>query len=606
MDRKNYIVSAIVSVYNSERFIEGFLEDLERQTMADRLEIVVVNSGSQENEEPIIKRYMERYDNIVYIKTENRETVYKAWNRAIKASSGKYITNANTDDRHRKDAYEIMVNFLESRRDVGLVYPNYIITETENETFEKHTPTGYSDLPEFDRCLLMCRNFVGPQPMWSKKIHDEFGFFDETFEVAGDYEFWLRISAKYKCKHIKEYLGLYLKSPMSAARRNYRLNISETDRVIDKYMIRISHDVAFFRTMRKNLSQYFFKLGINRFKKKELFLGRHFFIRSIVYDWSNFKSYKKLIMSFLPIFAQKALRKVKLCVIKLLNVMDNRVDNVTAIIKTFERPKELERLIKSIRKYYPALKIIVADDSRRPYLREDVEYYVLPYDVGISAGRNFLLNKVNTKYFVIFDDDFVCTKNTKIIDMIKVMEKTSIDLVGGDCMEFGKIRKSYHGLLKIRDGILYHLEGKSKGSIGGYPLYDKTLNFFVAKTEKVKEVMWDEKINLAREHADFFLRAKEKLNITYSPRFSIDHFHGSKLYTGERGKQSEEKFNSKWKIKKSAWIRAKKRRSFLKHVLQKFVKVFKKSYPTIYTVLKNNSTMARLYQKFLGLEARNG
>ncbi len=111
-DSNEYLVSAIVSTYNSERFIRGCLEDLECQTIADRLEIVVVNSGSQQNEEAVIREFQEKYSNIKYIKTDQRETVYAAWNRGIQAATGKYITNANTDDRHRKDALEVMVKFF--------------------------------------------------------------------------------------------------------------------------------------------------------------------------------------------------------------------------------------------------------------------------------------------------------------------------------------------------------------------------------------------------------------------------------------------------------------------------------------------------------------
>ena len=90
------------------------LEDIGQQTIADKLEIIVVNSGFQQNEEPIIKRFQEKYDNIVYIKTENRETLYQAWNRGIKAASGRCITNANSDGRHRKSAFETMVCKLDN------------------------------------------------------------------------------------------------------------------------------------------------------------------------------------------------------------------------------------------------------------------------------------------------------------------------------------------------------------------------------------------------------------------------------------------------------------------------------------------------------------
>jgi len=71
-DSEKYLVSAIVSTYNSKRFIRGCLEDLENQTIADRLEIVVVNSGSEQNEDKIVKEFQGRYSNIKYIKTDKR------------------------------------------------------------------------------------------------------------------------------------------------------------------------------------------------------------------------------------------------------------------------------------------------------------------------------------------------------------------------------------------------------------------------------------------------------------------------------------------------------------------------------------------------------
>ncbi|MHC4644170.1 MAG: glycosyltransferase [Planctomycetota bacterium] len=204
-----YLVTAIVSTYNAERFMRGCLEDLEQQTIADKLEIIVVNSGSQQDEEAIIKEFQQKYANIRYIKTDRRETVYAAWNRAVRSASGKYITNANTDDRHRNDALEVMAGALDANPDVALVYGDQIRTDTPNDVFAGHNAGEMLQRPAYSRERLMLGCCVGSQPMWRKSVHDEFGYFDETLTCAGDWDFWLRISAGYNFKHTPELLGLY-------------------------------------------------------------------------------------------------------------------------------------------------------------------------------------------------------------------------------------------------------------------------------------------------------------------------------------------------------------------------------------------------------------
>ena len=101
MSNTNVLVSALVSTYNSEKFIEGRIVDLLEQSISKYLQIVIINSGSTQNEDKIIKSFTESYSNITYLKTKERESIYKAWNRGIKVANGKYITNANTDDRNK-------------------------------------------------------------------------------------------------------------------------------------------------------------------------------------------------------------------------------------------------------------------------------------------------------------------------------------------------------------------------------------------------------------------------------------------------------------------------------------------------------------------------
>ncbi len=72
--------------------------------------------------------------------------MYAAWNRGIRAATGRYITNANTDDRHAPHALERMAGVLDRRDDIALVYADLWITEIENETYGKFTPAGRYNL----------------------------------------------------------------------------------------------------------------------------------------------------------------------------------------------------------------------------------------------------------------------------------------------------------------------------------------------------------------------------------------------------------------------------------------------------------------------------
>ena len=223
-------VSAIVSVYNAERFIDGCLEDLENQTLADDMEIIVIDSGSQQNEEEIVSSYQDRYDNIRYVKTRQRETVYQAWNRAIAIAKGEYITNANADDRHAPYGLQYMANILDSKPDVALVYADVWMTEVENETYTTFTPSGKYQWQDFDPDALFEKCYIGPQPMWRRRLHKTYGLFDENLTSAGDWEFWLRIAKKEKFLHIPKLLGLYLYSPESVEHRDPM--VSQKERVL--------------------------------------------------------------------------------------------------------------------------------------------------------------------------------------------------------------------------------------------------------------------------------------------------------------------------------------------------------------------------------------
>ena len=241
MKNEQPLISAIISTYNSERFIDGKIQDLLSQTWADKLEIIIINSGSLQNEDEIIKPYLESYSGIKDIKTHERETIYKAWNRGIAIAKGKFITNANTDDRLRKDAYEVLATELLDNDKTAMVYGNQVISYIENETFEELKSPEYFIHPDFSRLRLYSNYFLGSQSMWRSTIHSKDQiYFDEKYEIAGDYDFVCRVAERYEIKHIDDCLGVYYRSPdrRNKEYENSHKTFEETYEIKKKYLIK--------------------------------------------------------------------------------------------------------------------------------------------------------------------------------------------------------------------------------------------------------------------------------------------------------------------------------------------------------------------------------
>ena len=208
------LVTAIVSTYKAERFIRGCLEDLLAQTIASELEIIVIDSGSPQRESEICREIADRHAQVVLLRTE-REPLYAAWNRAIGMARGKYLTNANTDDRHRSDGLERLAAALEAHPDVGLVYADQYISPSENETFDECVAreSKVMRLPEFSRSQLLVGCLTGSQPMWRRAIHEEVGLFDLRYGIAADYDMWLRMAEHHPFLKVPGTLGVFYDSP---------------------------------------------------------------------------------------------------------------------------------------------------------------------------------------------------------------------------------------------------------------------------------------------------------------------------------------------------------------------------------------------------------
>jgi GT2 family glycosyltransferase len=223
-----YDVSAIASIYKAKHFIERLLDNITSQTIFSHSELIIVDANSPEGEVDIIKRYQEKFQNIVYRRINYRIGIYDAWNIGVELSRGKYVTNTNADDLRREDSFEIQVNALD-KSGADVVYQNFFYTLDPALSFEQVARVGFvSDVPHIAASNLIRFNAPHNAPMWRRDLHSDVGLFDTSFKSAGDWEFWLRCLTHGKLFHrIETPHVVYYHNPEGISTRSDTRGIEE-------------------------------------------------------------------------------------------------------------------------------------------------------------------------------------------------------------------------------------------------------------------------------------------------------------------------------------------------------------------------------------------
>lgn len=122
-------ISIIVPIYNAEKYINKCIDSILNQTKKE-LEIILINDGSTDNTEKLIKSYKDK--RIKYFKNTNHGIGYTR-NFGISKSTGKYITFLDSDDYMAKDELKLLYEkCLEDDLDISIcdfyrVYDNDLV-----------------------------------------------------------------------------------------------------------------------------------------------------------------------------------------------------------------------------------------------------------------------------------------------------------------------------------------------------------------------------------------------------------------------------------------------------------------------------------------------
>lgn len=195
---------------------------------------------------------------------------------------------------------------------------------------------------------------------------------------------------------------------------------------------------------------------------------------------------------------------------------------ITAVIKTFERPRACGRLVASLKRLHPNLAIIVVDDGRDPRPIAGTTHISLPFDSGVGAGRQAGLDRVETPFVLNLDDDFLAWRGTNLAAALDALARyPQLDLVGGTVIDLPLLI-----IHDFRTATLFPTSAQPKlplgTRLGPVEVLDKVPNFFLARTEAVRAVGWNPVLKRV-DHADFFTRARGRIASGIIDTFRILH-----------------------------------------------------------------------------------
>lgn len=210
------LVTVIVPAYNHENYIEDCLNSVVAQSY-NNMQIIVFNDGSKDKTDYVIKKFIEKSGRkIEYISKEN-EGLCKTLNKGLAMSKGKYVAVIASDDMWLPNKIQQQVDFLESNRNVGLIYSDAYFLKWEIKTDMKYSDYKPKLKKIFKNSIqninmyehLMTENLViALTTMVRKECFDKVGYFDEKLKYE-DYDMWLRIAKIYPIAYIDAPLAYY-------------------------------------------------------------------------------------------------------------------------------------------------------------------------------------------------------------------------------------------------------------------------------------------------------------------------------------------------------------------------------------------------------------
>jgi len=189
----NDLVSVIIPAFNRQKTIETAVNSVLSQTYRN-FEILVVDDGSKDKTEEVIKKIQQREPRIKYLKHPTNRGAQAARNTGIHAAKGIWIAFLDSDDCWLKDSLEMRLQ-LAREKQVDVVHSDCFLLKDEKN------PMKLFGVPPFEgfiyENLLKQPGPVFPSLLVKKNALEKIEYLDEHLKSYQEWDTAIRLSKYY-------------------------------------------------------------------------------------------------------------------------------------------------------------------------------------------------------------------------------------------------------------------------------------------------------------------------------------------------------------------------------------------------------------------------
>ena len=295
------LVSAVITAYNAEKYIDATLQSVRAQTYSP-LEIIVVDDGSADGTADIVKG---RFPDVQYIYQRNAGQP-AARNAGIRHARGQFIAFVDSDDLWFPQKIARQIAWLDEHPAVWCYCDCLYFREDPQHSLYRYSAQVH---PRSGRILesLLLGNFISsPTPMIRRDVLIEIGLWDESVAIGEDWNMWLKIAARYPIEYVDGALAAYRVHSDNMTTGSSVTNILESNlSVLARGLAHLpGHSHRFAEKARANI---FFKVGLIYLKRGQEASGRRMIFRALRNDPLQPRFYAYQLASLMPPALVKAM-----------------------------------------------------------------------------------------------------------------------------------------------------------------------------------------------------------------------------------------------------------------------------------------------------------